>query len=81
MKTNIRPPKELLQVFLDNQDIFLTGLCAWAHGMFLEGNITEEEEKYIGCLIQQHPDYNPLLLIWEPYKIQPRIDWLKENLQ
>lgn len=81
MENNIRPPKELLQVFLDNQKIFAYGLCTWSVRLKTLGLITQEEEDYIDRLLEEDEDYNPFYFMWEKGKIEPRIDWLKENLK
>lgn len=78
---NIRPLKELLQVFLDNQDLFRTGICSWSNVLWMHGFISKEEERYIDALLEDHPDYNPVLFIWKLGLIEPRINWLKENLK
>ena len=79
--TNIRPNKELLQVFLDNQDKFTQGLCLWAFDLYENGLfITRDEMEYIDEMIYRDPNYCPIGFMWPSGQIQPRIDWLKEKL-
>ena len=78
---NIRPLKELLQVFLDNQDLFERGLCRWVMKLREEGLIKREEEDCIDRLIEEDLGFNLLIYQWEKGIIEYRIDWLKENLK
>jgi hypothetical protein len=78
--TNIRPNKELLQVFLDNQGLFFDGLCNWISALKCKGIITEDEYDFIYDMIEKYPDYFGFQYMWPSGQIQPRIDWLKEKL-
>ena len=88
MRTN----KELLQVFLNNQHFFETGLCLWVEILFLNDLITEEEEKYLYNLIDNNrpifikikdtlKGYQKNCYYWKMGDINPRIKWLKKYLK
>lgn len=86
MRTN----KELLQVFLDNQKLFETGLCSWIDALLCVNLINNEEFKYLNDLILKHKPILYRLRIsknsiygyyWEKGKIEPRIKWLKKHLK
>lgn len=79
MKTNIRPLPELLQVFLDNQDLFETTLYKWLIDLNKASKITKDESIYVysvigGIKIRYSDILNSTI-------IKPRIDWLKEKLK
>lgn len=84
MRTN----KELLQVFLDNQHAFSTGLCNWTDK--LSGILSWEERLKIENLIEKHKPILAKLGIskdskwnyyWKKGEIKPRIKWLKKHLK
>ena len=84
MRTN----KELLQVFLDNQNFFYRGMCWWVHVLLSYDKISLEEAIYIRALIGNN---KPLLtkiglqgsggFYWKKGDIKPRIKWLKKHLK
>ena len=87
MRTN----KELLQVFLDNQNLFECGLCSWTGELFSKYLITKEEKSYLYNLID---DNRPFFIkfkdkligyincyYWKEGNIKPRIKRLKKYLK
>jgi len=89
MKT--RSIKELLQVMLDNQDLFDAGLCRWNLLLYRSGNISTDENI---MLIDYIRDNRPSMwssvdafkhrnkeYYWECNNIQPRIKWIKKHIK
>jgi hypothetical protein len=76
----MRSNKELLQVFLDNVDLFETGLCRWIMRLKNEKIISVEEENYIDGLIEQEMGFSFMEFMWTKGEIKPRLNWLKEKL-
>lgn len=82
--TNIRPLPELLQVFLDNQDLFNSGLCKWITRLSNQGVITKDEYNYLETMLEDEAkirDKSPLEHIWPSGEISYRIEWLKSKLE
>ena len=88
MKTN----KELLQVFLDNQNLFEDGLCIWVSKLYIKYLITREEEEYLYILIRNNRPFFTRIkdklsgrkrhcYYWKQGDIKPRIKWLKKYLK
>lgn len=80
----MRTIKELLQVMLDNQQLFHIGLCKWVTWLKLNGFITNAEDAYLDSYIARHPTKRFRLgdaYYWEPTKIKPRIKWLKKHIE
>lgn len=81
----MRTIKELLQVMLDNQEHFRTGLCELNICLYLRGYITCNEKCIIRNYINMHPPENIVPGIfcwyWERGEKEPRIKWLKDHIQ
>lgn len=84
MRTN----RELLQVFLDNQHLFTSGICYWTTTLYIEGVISFKERRYLLYLIRKNePVLTKIglqgdgLYYWEKGNIKPRIKWLKRHLR
>ena len=84
----MRKNKELLQVFLDNQHLFKTGICGWVMDLYIEGAISFEERMYLlGLIRKNEPVLTKIglqgdgLYYWEKGNIKPRIKWLKKHLR
>lgn len=93
----MRTKQELLQVYLDNEKLFITGLCNWTHRLYYEELITKEEASYLNTLIskkrpvktrlQEHLNFLPYkyrkntLYYWKIGEIEPRIKFLKRFLK
>lgn len=75
---------ELAKKFLDNQDYFTTGLCAWNYQLYVKGIITLEEKRLVLSKILNFGYKNNIITsgeyIWKEEELQPRINWIKENL-
>ncbi len=81
----MRTEKELLQVLLDNMDKFETGLCLLVQDLYELKLININELKLINVRIRNIPDRydkegNKYAYKWVVYQKQPRIDWLKEQI-
>lgn len=80
-ETNVRPPRELLQVFLDNQELFSTTLYGWLNKLRNSGKITYQEKCFVLNKTMDENGkyhYSDILNIGS---IQNRIDFLKEKLK
>jgi len=81
MRTN----KELLELMLENQQNFHSGLCAWIISMYLRGIITTEEyyefKKYLNQNkpITFHRIFSAFW--WKQGDINPRIKWIKKHIK
>jgi len=86
MKT--RTIKELLQLMLDNQNLFCKGLCGWSTELGYYGLINSSE---CSQLIKYIDDNKPSKLhhyffgngnyYWNPGEIKPRIKWIKKHIK
>jgi hypothetical protein len=87
-----RPIHVLLQVLLDNQNLFKSGLCFWTYRCFEEKLLSYDER----CIVEKHIKQNPPLFYkyfkqffkepfhsfyWKENKIAPRIKWLDEQIK
>lgn len=83
-----RSIKELLQVLLDNQDLFVFGLCQWNKTCWNNGLIIYKEFLMIREYINiNRPDNEYTRLIgfnsgyyWFPGDLEIRIRWLNEHI-
>lgn len=92
----MRSIKELLELMLDNKDLFNTGLCDWTLKLYLLDIISDEEcyllRQYI---ISNRPSlynnfrmfYHTILrddpeshFYWKRGDIKPRIKWIKKHI-
>lgn len=80
-----RSIKQLLQLLLDNQQLFITGICHWRQRLYILDFITLCE-----CdLLMKHLDSNlpPKMYgavgeySWPPFKIEPRIAWIETQIK
>jgi hypothetical protein len=87
----MRTIKELLQVMLDNQDLFETGLCYWVSNLYFSDKIDAIERR---LLINYIRDNKPSMFssidafknrnkdyYWTKENITPRIKWINKNLK
>ena len=76
-----RTEKELIEIMLDNEDLFVTGLCKWLHQIYFYELISFNE---YGILLSTFSDNRPNTEIgigyywWESGSIEPRIDFLNK---
>jgi hypothetical protein len=82
-----RSIKELLQLMLDNQNIFSLGLCYWATNMYGHKKISKEEYYLLSNYIRKNAPFSHKINIfksspfyWKAGAIAPRILWLKKQI-
>jgi len=86
-----RTIKELLQLMLDNQKLFSTGLCFWTIKLFSSRLITENEYFLLNDYIKANRPskyssidaykYRNTNLYWKENNIKPRIKWLNKHIK
>jgi hypothetical protein len=89
MKTE-RTIKELLQLMLEHQELFVSGLCHWKGELWMKSLITFEENLSLGIFIANNRPskyssldtykYRNNLVFWKPCNIKPRIKWIKKHI-
>jgi hypothetical protein len=87
----MRSIKELLQVMLDNQDLFTSGLCNWAIRLYYKDIISYEESKLLDSYIENNrpSKYSSLKAYkarktwwyWPHGEIKPRLKWIKKHIK
>jgi hypothetical protein len=78
-----RTIKELLQLMLDNKDLFETGLCRWDVELSHKNLINFNENVLLRDFIKNNKpsDYKENSpYYWEVFDIEPRIKWLEEHI-
>jgi hypothetical protein len=86
-----RTIKELLQLMLDNQNLFERGLCHWNDILYRKCLITKKERTKLYVYIQ---DNRPSMVssieafisrdseyYWKFGNIKPRIEWIKKHIK
>lgn len=81
--SEFRSIRELLEMMLENKELFCYGLCQWANAMWRNGFIQYHEkvtlqeylEEELPALKYGH------LYCWPPCVIEPRIEWIKEHIE
>lgn len=63
----MRSNKELLDIFLNNQRYFETGICHWVRDLFWKDLISPDEKLYLLNLIK----YNPPIFKFKHYFYNP----------
>jgi hypothetical protein len=83
-----RSIKELLQLMLDNQSCFTTGLCYLATSLRYNDKISYGEFLLISDYIDKNPPFLHKINIfktspfyWEKEAIAPRIKWLQYHIK
>ena len=89
MKTE-RTIKELLQLMLEHQELFVSGLCQWTYALEYRYLITSDEQmtlryfinhnrpsKYSSIAAYKNKNLN---YYWESKIIKPRIKWIKKHI-
>lgn len=90
--TEERPIKELLQLMLENQKLFINGLCSWKANLYLEDVINMEESIALAIFIDNNKPskYSSFAAYkhrnardgyyWQADNIKPRVKWLKKHI-
>jgi hypothetical protein len=86
-KPTLRSIKQLLQVMLDNQNLFDNGLCYWVTEVYHEGLISYEERAILLKHIQNNkPSFSFIRIFvtggyfWKAGDIKPRIKWINKHI-
>jgi len=88
----MRNIKELLQIMLDNQQLFDDGLCLWTKMLFLKSKITLDEQILLRKYINKNSPspfssldamiHAPLsAYYWKRDSIKPRIKWIEKHIK
>lgn len=81
----MRNIKELLTVMLENENLFITGMCQWVWHLKIKDYITPSEYGLLRrCFINNQPwvtnfkiNYIRNEYWWKADNIKPRIRWIK----
>lgn len=88
-----RSLKELLEIILDNQKYFSTGLCVWISDLTFNNIINKKEKTLILTYLRPYlPKYkypftyknylsNDLVFSWKPGNIKPRINFINKHIK
>lgn len=80
----MRTTKELLKLILENQDLFVTGICQWIVSMCENKIITLKESVHMVNYVLLN---SPVPKKWEQYhfwpegQIEPRIAWINDQIK
>lgn len=76
----MRTEKKLLEIMLLHQELFVTGLCSFVNALWFEDFINYKEKLLLERYLEENkpPIANPYW--WKPGIIQPRIDWINEQI-
>jgi hypothetical protein len=89
----MRTIKELLEVMLENKDLFNKGLCYWADKLYYRNIITASERSKLKNYIDEN---RPFMLssistmceiikhsgyYWKEGDIKPRIKWIQKHIK
>jgi hypothetical protein len=85
MRTN----KELLELMLENQQYFKSGLCWWIENMYRRGIITEAECDSLEYYLSQNKPITFYKILrmntnsywWRIGDIKPRIKWIEKHIK
>ena len=87
----MRSIKELLQIMLDNENLFECGLCSWTARLFFSGKITNDEHHFLYYYIRDNRPYKyssinayrnrHSVYYWTIGDKQPRINWTKKHIK
>jgi hypothetical protein len=78
----MRTTKELLELMLTYSDLFSYGLCCASRKLWFDDLITDEEITLLRDYLNDYKQANNLSMYWWPEgQIQPRIDWINEQIK
>jgi len=79
----MRTKNELLQLMLDNQHLFETGLCLLAFTMSIKRIISHDECKFMKEYIRNNKPQNAISNFYylQIGNIEPRIEWIKKQME
>ncbi len=86
-----RTIKELLQLMLEHQELFINGLCHWKYKLHIKSLITFEEAMLLADFINKNRPskyssldafkYRNKMSFWKPDDLKPRIKWIKKHIE
>ena len=77
----MRTEKELFELMLTRQDLFIAGLCNWIKNMYFKRLITIEEYGLIRNYIKKNEPLCGYNYWWKKGEIKPRIEWIKQQIE
>jgi hypothetical protein len=78
----MRTTKELLELMLEKHHVFGMGLCACASRLWYSDVITWEELEGLRHYLKMNKPIDAgIMYWWELGEIQPRIDWINEQIK
>jgi hypothetical protein len=85
-KTNARSIKQLLELMLEYQELFKTGLCSWNRTLYVLGYINRIEFDLLSDYIANNIPADALSIIkgayyWTPTYILPRLEWINKHIE
>jgi hypothetical protein len=81
-KRRCRNIKRLLKLMLRKKYYFETGLCTWGHNLYLHGVVSNPEHIRLEIFFRRNRPEGCYKSYWWPKgEIEPRIEWLKEQIK
>ena len=70
---------ELIDITLENQYLFQTGLCSWVAHLYVDNILTfNEYSRLLDCIRENNKDKSVNIFWWDRGDIKPRIEFLKK---
>lgn len=76
----MRTIKELLQLMIENKDMFFDGLCCYIDNLYLSHIIDFDEYKSLYNFIRENRPNQDKDYSWPVGKIEPRLKWINEQI-
>ena len=80
-----RSIKELLELMLEHQKLFGTGLCLWCDCLFFSNKISFSEMDKLNKYIKDNKPWTSIFRFsayyWSYGKIEPRIKWINKHIK
>ena len=75
----------LLEIMLDNKDLFYKGLCGWTYALLFADLISSKEAFLLNDYIDNNRPFNLRTIFgksfyWKKGKLDPRIKWLEKHI-
>lgn len=78
----MRTIKQLLELMLEHQELFGTGLCRWVLTLHEDNFISTDEYYFFTKYIKDHkPLYTVGIYYWKRCEIAPRIKWINTQIK
>ena len=70
---------ELIDITLENQYLFQTGLCSWVAHLYVDNILTfNEYSRLLDCIRENGENKSRNVFWWKEGDIHPRIEFLKQ---